>query len=71
VIGPVDVACTALRKLPLTFTFLVELPGIEPGALPRLLASKQTFRSVSFRFVPVKDLRFRSGVLTASRAVSY
>jgi hypothetical protein len=48
---------------------LVELPGIEPDALPGLLPSELQFRSVSFRFVPVHYLRVRSRVLTASRAV--
>ena len=51
--------------------FLVELPGIEPDALPGLLPSELPFRSVSFRFSPARYLRFRSRVLTASRAVTY
>jgi hypothetical protein len=48
---------------------LVELPGIEPAALPGLLPSELPVRAVSFRFAPVRYLRFRSRVLTASRAV--
>jgi len=41
----------------------VELPGIEPAALPGLLAFEQAIRYVSFRFVPVRYLRFRCRVL--------
>jgi hypothetical protein len=55
----------------LTRPFSVELPGIETAALPGLLASEQAIRSVWFRFLPVNYLRFRSGVLPASRALSY
>jgi hypothetical protein len=47
----------------------VELPGIETDALPGLLLYELLFCYVSFRFVPVRYLRFRSRVLTASRAV--
>jgi hypothetical protein len=39
--------------------FSVELPGIEPDALPGLLPSELLFRYVSFRFVPARYLRFR------------
>src|SRR5271163_3011103 len=55
----------------LTSTFSVELPGIEPDALPGLLPSKLPVRYISVRFGPVRYLRFRSRVLTASRAVTY
>ena len=51
----------------LTSTFSVELPGIEPDALPGLLSFQLQFRYVSFRFVTVRYLRLRSRVLTASR----
>ncbi len=37
--------------------FLVELPGIEPAALPGLLPCELLFRYVSFRFSPVRYLR--------------
>jgi hypothetical protein len=52
----------------LTSIFFVELPGIEPDALPGLLLPEMPFRYVSFPFSPVRYLRFRSRVLTASRA---
>jgi hypothetical protein len=42
--------------------------GIEPDALPGLLLPEMPFRYVSFPFSPVRYLRFRSRVLTASRA---
>jgi hypothetical protein len=42
----------------LASTFLVELPGIEPDALPGLLPSELQFRYVSVRFSPVRHLRF-------------
>jgi hypothetical protein len=48
----------------------VELPGIEPGSLPGLLAFEQAFRSVSVLFSTVRYLRFRSRVLTASRGLA-
>lgn len=48
----------------------VELPGIEPEALPGLLESELRFRYVSFRFSPVRYLRFCFRVLTASRLIS-
>jgi len=47
---------------------LVELPGIETDALPGNMPSELRFRSVSVPFSPVRYLRFRSRVLTASRA---
>jgi hypothetical protein len=47
----------------------VELPGIEPDALPGLLPSELLFRYISFQFSPARYLRLRSRVLTASRAV--
>jgi hypothetical protein len=55
----------------LTSTFLVELPGIEPAALPGLLPSDLAFRYVPFQFIPVRYLRLRFRVLTASRAATY
>lgn len=48
--------------------FPVELPGIESACLPGDLPSERQFRSVSFRFSPAHYLRFRSRVLTASKA---
>jgi hypothetical protein len=51
----------ALRAL------LVELPGIEPAALPGNMPSERQFRPVSFRFIPARYLRFRFWVLKASR----
>jgi hypothetical protein len=51
----------------LTSVFPVELPGIEPDALPGLLACELRFRYVSFQFSPARYLRFPSRVLTASR----
>jgi hypothetical protein len=54
----------------LTSTFSVELPGIEPAALPGLLPSELPVRYVSFPFSPARSLRFRSQVLTASRAAT-
>ena len=49
----------------------MELPGIEPAYLPGNLPAELPFRSTSVRFSPVRYLRFRSRVLTASRAVTY
>jgi hypothetical protein len=49
--------------------FSVELPGIEPDALPGNLPAELSVRSVSFRFSTSRYLRFRFRVLTASRAV--
>jgi hypothetical protein len=49
----------------------VELPGIEPELLPGILPSGQQFHYVSVRFGPARYLRFRSRVLTPSRAVTY
>jgi hypothetical protein len=51
--------------------FVVELPGIEPDALPGNMPSELLFRYVSVRYSPARYLRFRSRVLTASRAVNY
>jgi len=45
----------------LTSIFCVELPGIEPDALPGLLASELRVRSVPVRFSPAHYLRFRLG----------
>ncbi len=50
--------------------FSVELPGIETDALPGNMPSELRFRSVSVPFSPVRYLRFRSRVLTASRALA-
>jgi hypothetical protein len=55
----------------LTSTFFVELPGIEPAALPGEMPLELALRYVSLRFSPSRYLRLRSRVLTASRAVSY
>jgi hypothetical protein len=48
----------------------VELPGIEPDALPGILGSEQRFRSVSFQFSTARYLRVCFRVLTASRRSS-
>jgi hypothetical protein len=50
--------------------YSVELPGIEPAALPGNMPSELPVRSVSVRFSPAHYLRFRSRFLTASRAES-
>ena len=55
----------------LTSTFSVELPGIEPAALPGLLLPELPVRSVSFRFSASRYLQIPVRVLTASRAVTY
>jgi hypothetical protein len=55
----------------LTSAFSVELPGIEPDALPGNMLPELPVRSVSVRFSPALYLRVRSRVLTASRAVTY
>jgi hypothetical protein len=47
----------------------VELPGIEPASLRGNMPSELPVRSISVRFNPSRYLRFRSRVLTASRAV--
>jgi len=39
----------------------VELPGIEPDALPGNMCSEMQVHSVSFRFVPARHLRFVLG----------
>ena len=44
---------------PCPASFSEQLPGIEPYALPGLLASELPVRGVSFRFVPARYLRFR------------
>ena len=54
----------------LTSIFSVELPGIEPDALPGLLPSELPVRSVSVRFSTARYLRFRSRVLTASGVIA-
>jgi hypothetical protein len=46
---------------------LVELPGIEPGSLPGLLAFELPIRYVSFPFGPAHYLRFGFRVLTVSK----
>src|ERR1700722_7070996 len=45
----------------------VELPGIEPDALPSNLASDLTVRFDSVQFSTARHLRFRFGVLRAAR----
>jgi hypothetical protein len=50
--------------------FLVELPGIEPAALPGKIASDLPVRSVSFRLSTSRYLQFRSRVLTSSRVAT-
>jgi hypothetical protein len=50
--------------------FSVELPGIEPAALPGLLASELPVRYVSFPFSPPRYLPLRPRVLTASRVLA-
>jgi hypothetical protein len=49
------------KALALTSAFSVELPGIEPVVLPGLMPSELEFHYVSFRFSPVRYLRFRLG----------
>jgi len=49
---------------------VVELPGIEPDALPGNMLSELQFRYVSVQFGTARYLRFRFQVLTASRAVN-
>jgi hypothetical protein len=44
---------------PPTRLSVVELPGIEPAALPGQMPSEPQFRSVSFQFSPARHLRFR------------
>src|SRR6516162_7810148 len=51
-------------------SFSVELPGIEPAALPGHMPSELRFRYVSVRFGPARYLRFRSRALTASRRIT-
>jgi hypothetical protein len=50
---------------------MVELPGIETDALPGNMPSELPVRSVSFHFGPVRYLRFRFRVLTASMLTIY
>ena len=47
-------AKTGQSSMVLASYFSVELPGIEPDALPGLLPFELQVRSVSFRFVPVR-----------------
>jgi len=54
----------------LTSIFSVELPGIEPAALPGNVVSEMPVGSASFPFSPVRYLRVRFRVLTASRAAT-
>jgi hypothetical protein len=56
--------------LALTSYFFEELPGIELELLPGEMLSALPVRSVSFRFGPVRYLRFRSRVLTSSRVAT-
>lgn len=57
-------------KHTLTSIFFVELPGIEPDALPGLLASELLFRYISFQFSTSRYLWIPFRVLTASRDIS-
>jgi hypothetical protein len=50
--------------------FMVELRRFAPQLLPAEIPLDLQIRSVSFRFVPARYLRFRSRVLTASRAAT-
>ena len=59
-----------LEVIALTSRFPVELPGIEPDALPGNLPPELPVRSISVQFSTSGYLRFRPGVLTASRAVT-
>lgn len=54
----------------LTCHFIVELPGIEPDALPGLLLSDPPVRYVSVPLSPAHYLRRRSRLLPASRAAT-
>jgi hypothetical protein len=49
-----DVVAACGTFMALTSTFSVEPPGIEPDALPGLLAFEQAIRYVSFRLSPVR-----------------
>src|ERR1700728_2865449 len=57
------------RLLALTSFPCVELPGIEPVALPGLLPSELPVRYITFPFSPVRYLRIHFRVLTASRSM--
>jgi hypothetical protein len=59
------------KKGRISAALLVELPGIEPDALPRLLAVALPVCSRSVRFSTARYLRFRFRVLTASRLTIY
>ena len=54
----------------ITRNFSVQLPGIEPAALPGIMPFERRFPYVSFQFSPVRYLRFRFRVLTASSLIS-
>lgn len=58
---------TGQNLLALTSMSSVELPGIETDSLPGNLASDLTVRFDSVQFSTARYLRFRFGVLTASR----
>jgi hypothetical protein len=51
----------------LTSIFSVELPGIEPDALPGNMPPDLPVRSISVLFSPARCLRIRFQALTASR----
>ena len=68
---PVPKKKTRPELVALTSIFSVELPGIEPVALPGLLPAELQFHSASFRFSPARHLSFHSRGLTASRAVGW
>lgn len=50
---------------------LVELPGIEPDALPGVLGFELPVRSISVQLSTARYLRFRFQVLTASMLTIY
>jgi hypothetical protein len=57
---------TGQSLVALTSIFCVELPGIEPDALPRNMPSELPVRSVSFQFSTARYQQIRFRVLTAS-----
>jgi hypothetical protein len=65
------IVSTSLRKRKLVRAcgsdsiFSVELPGIEPVALPELLLAELPVRPDSVQFSTTRYLRFRSRALTA------
>jgi hypothetical protein len=55
------------KKGRISAALFVELPGIEPEALPALLPSELPVRYVSVHFGTARYLRIRFRLLTASR----